>query len=147
MAGAPVERRVVAASAAFTALVNTLFICVGAQIPHTNAGVIVCLMGLIGLMNSLYLFQPLLKERSVRKYLVRQLALICGSVILYLAETWQGVLLLRHPTTISPLYTLDGLLMGVFAVGLARSWQLLGVRRYGLLGWLSPLHEEQAPTA
>jgi len=141
MAGAPVERKVVAASA-FTALVNTLFISIGAQIPRTNVGFMVCLMGLVGLLNTLYLVRPLLQERQGRAQLLRQLVLLGLGLGLYAAECWQGVSLVREPANAGPLYTLDGLLMGIFGVGLVRSWQLLGVRRYGFLGWLNPLHDQ-----
>jgi len=71
------------------------------------------------------------------------LVLIGVGLGLYVAECWQGVSLVREPANAGPLYTLDGLLMGIFAVGLVRSWQLLGVRRYGFLGWLNPLHDVQ----
>jgi hypothetical protein len=137
MAGAPVERRIVAASA-FTALVNALFISIGAQIPRTNAGPVVCGMGLIGLLNTLYLLRPLLQERPGLQRLLRQLVLIGISLTLYAAESWQGVQLLRQPSSAGALYTLDGLIMGILAVGLIRSWELLGVRRYGFLRWLVP---------
>jgi uncharacterized membrane protein len=142
MAGAPLERRVVAASA-FTALVNVFFISIGAQLPQANVGFFVCIMGLIGLLNTIYLLRPLMNERQRRENLFRQLVLVSVSLGLYLVETWQGVHLLRHPSNVGPVYTLGGLLMGVFAVGLIRSWQLLGVRRYGLLGWLNPLQDSQ----
>jgi hypothetical protein len=41
------------------------------------------------------------------------------------------------------------LLFAVYAVGLGRSWELLGARRDGPLAWLSPLQdvEEAAPSA
>ena len=50
----------------------------------------------------------------------------------------------RHPDSF---YGLTALLIAVYGIALLRAWQLLGARRYGLLGWLSPLHEsnEQKP--
>lgn len=36
---------------------------------------------------------------------------------------------------------LTWLLLAVYGIGLTRAWQLLGARRFGLMGWLSPLHE------
>jgi hypothetical protein len=33
----------------------------------------------------------------------------------------------------------------VYGIGLLRAWQLLGARRYGLLGWLSPVRESNEP--
>lgn len=39
------------------------------------------------------------------------------------------------------MYGLLSCLLGAFAIGLIRAWELLGVRRYGLLGWLNPLHD------
>jgi len=53
--------------------------------------------------------------------------------------------LARNPSSVGPLYTLDGLLMTIFGVGLIRAWQLLGVRQYGLFGgWLNPLRDAKA---
>jgi hypothetical protein len=140
MAGAPVQRQAVAASA-FTALVNAFFVSLGAEIPHTNLGYFVCAMGVLGLVNTLHVLRSLLAARLRWRGLLPGLALVVVSISLYGPEAWQGVLLVRFPDHTGPLYTVDGLLMGIFGIALIRSWQLLGVHRYGLLAWMNPLGE------
>jgi hypothetical protein len=49
---------------------------------------------------------------------------------------------LQHtPGAHAPLANLVGLLFAVFALGIARSWELLGSRQGGIFGWLSPLSD------
>jgi hypothetical protein len=33
------------------------------------------------------------------------------------------------------------ILLGIFALGLTRAWELLGAQRYGFAGWLNPLRD------
>ncbi len=72
----------------------------------------------------------------------------CGSScylwirILCRAATHDGAFPIR------PLYLLTGVMIGAYAFGLLRAWELLGVRRFGLTNWLiSPLRStnEKAP--
>jgi hypothetical protein len=144
MEGAPIERQAVAASA-FTALVNAFFIGVGAQIPHTNVGGFVVLFGGSGLLSTTALLRIMPRGGASWPRFVRGLVMVGISLGLYGAETWQGILLLRNPASVGPLYTLNGLLMGVFGLGLVHAWQLLGARRYGILGWLNPLNDLGSP--
>jgi hypothetical protein len=144
MQGAPVERQAVAASA-FTALVNAFFIAAGAQIPRTYIGGLVVLFGGIGLLSTAALLRPLLQVGATRPNQVRTLILVAVSLVMYLSETWQGILLLRTPSDVGSLYTLCGLLLGVIGLSLVRAWQLLGVRRYGILSWLNPLQDLGSP--
>jgi len=41
------------------------------------------------------------------------------------------------------------LLLGIYATGLTRAWQLLGAKRRGFLSWFSPLNDldEAGPVA
>jgi hypothetical protein len=135
---APIEQQAVAASA-FTTLANAFFIATGAQIPRLNVGIFAALLGLVGLFSTLSLLLVLLGSHPARQSLIRGLWLATASAGLYLVETWEGVRLIRHRSDVSALYVLDLALLGIFAVGLIRAWQLLGARRYGPLGWLSAL--------
>ncbi len=55
------------------------------------------------------------------------------------------ILLIKEPGNSGNFYGLTGLLLSVYGIGLLRAWQLLGARRYGLLGWFSPLRESNEP--
>ena len=146
-ASAPVERQAVAASA-FSALVNAFFISLGALLP-SNPSLIVLLMSTLGLLNSLYFIRPLLLDRLNWKNALRRSILIVISLVIYGYEFYFGAYLYNHPGDLNALYPLCGALLGVYAIGLTRSWQLLGARRYGLLSWLNPLQEinEKQPLA
>jgi len=81
--------------------------------------------------------------------MMRRLALVVLSVVIYGLQLRYALQLLGAPRQVGALYELVFLLFAVYAIGLGRSWELLGARREGLLAWLSPLHdvEEAAPSA
>jgi hypothetical protein len=143
----PVRQQV--ASGAFTALVNAFFISTSALIPHTNVGYITLIMGAIGLVNSLRLGGELIigqwrtpqATRARWAQALRVLVFVGVSLILYGYEVAFAVLLLLQPDAMSFVYTLTGLLLGVYGLGLVRVWELLGAPRTSLIGWLNPLVE------
>jgi hypothetical protein len=138
-ANAPIERQAMAASS-FTALLNAFFISFGALIPG-SIGPITLIMSTIGLINSLLLAWNLLKERERWQNVVRRIFLILVSIIIYGYEFYYAILIILQPDSVGNIYTLAALLLGVYGIGLTRAWQLLGARRFGLGGWLSPLRE------
>jgi hypothetical protein len=138
-ANAPIERQAMAASS-FTALLNAFFISFGALIPGSIAP-ITLIMSTIGLINSLLLAWNLLKERERWQNVVRRIFLILVSIIIYGYEFYYAILIILQPDSVGNIYTLAALLLGVYGIGLTRAWQLLGARRFGLGGWLSPLRE------
>lgn len=138
-ANAPIERRAMAASS-FTALLNAFFISFGALIPGL-IGSFTLVMSALGLTASSFLAWNLLKERERWQYIVRRVFLIVVSFILYGLEFYCAILITKEPGNVENFYTLAVLLITVYGIGLTRAWQLLGARRFGLLGWLSPLQE------
>ncbi|HEY1388900.1 MAG TPA: hypothetical protein VGF38_10180 [Ktedonobacterales bacterium] len=149
----PVRQRV--ASSAFTALVNAFFISTSALIPHTNVGYITLIMGGIGLLNSLRLageflvgyWRSSLASRLPWPVALRALAFVAVSLILYGYEVVLAVLLLIQPDAVGFVYTLTGILLGIYGLGLVRAWELLGAPRSSLVGWFNPLHESpETPT-
>ena len=72
---------------------------------------------------------------------VRRVFLILVSIIIYGYEFYFAILIILEPNSVGNIYTLAGLLLGVYGIGLTRAWQLLGARRFGLGTWLSPLLE------
>jgi hypothetical protein len=138
-ANAPIERQAMAASS-FTALLNAFFISLGALIPG-NVGLWTLIMSTLGLTTSSFLAWNLLKERERWHKVVRRLFLILVSFIIYGFEFYSAILIFKEPDNVGNFYVLAGLLVGVYGIGLTRAWQLLGARRFGLGGWLSPLRE------
>jgi hypothetical protein len=138
-ANAPIERQAMAASS-FTALLNAFFISFGALIPG-NLGLMTLIMSALGLTTNSLLTWKLLKERERWQNVVRRLFLILVSFIIYGFEFYNAILIFKEPNIVGNFYALAGLLLCVYGIGLTRAWQLLGARRFGLGGWLSPLRE------
>jgi len=139
-AQAPVERQAVAGSA-FTALMNAFFISLFALIPDFNIGFVIMPFSFICLLTSLIQAWRLLRRTNNWQSLLRRAFLVIISVALYGLEIWNAYLLFTNPSQVGYVYNLISFILGAFAIGLIRAWELLGVRRYGLFGWLNPLHD------
>jgi len=137
---APMERQAVAGGA-FTALMNAFFISLVALIPHINIGVVIVPFSGLCLVTSLIQSWQLLRLRKGWQSLLRRAFLVLLSVGLYGLELLNGWQILTAHSQAGMLYGLVSCLLGAFALGLIRAWELLGVHRYGLLGWLSPLRD------
>jgi hypothetical protein len=137
---APVERQVVAGTA-FTALLNAFFISLSALIPHFYIGFFILPFSFLCLITSLIQTWRLLKRTRNWQSLLRRAYLVLLSVTLYGLEMWNGYQLLTDPSQPGNVYGLISCLLGAFGLGLIRAWELLGVRRSGLLGWLNPLRD------
>lgn len=141
-AQAPMERQAVAGSA-FTALMNAFFISLFALIPNFNIGFVIMPFSAVCLLTILIQAWHLLRPRKSWPSLLRRAFLVSLSVALYGLELWNGFQLFTDPSQPGNVYGLISCLLGAFALGLIRAWELLGVRRYGLLGWLNPLRDVQ----
>jgi hypothetical protein len=144
MSGAPVERQAVATSA-YTALLNAFFLSLVALLPQINLGWAAFVLSMIGLANHFILGWNLLRHAQ-RRWLsmLRRATLIVAGCLLYSYELYNAILLLLSPTNATPISVLAPLLVGIYALGLARAWQLLGGRNYRLSDWLSPLHDTES---
>ena len=137
---APMERQAVTGSA-FTALINAFFISLFALIPHFNIGSAIVPFSSLCLVTSLIQAWHLLRLRKGWQSLLRRAFLVVLSFALYGLELVNGFQLLTAPSQVGIVFGLLWCLVGAFAVGLTRAWELLGAQRYGLLGWLSPLRD------
>jgi len=137
---APVERQAVAGSA-FTALINAFFVSLVALIPLLNIGTPIVPFICLCLVTTLIQAWQLLRLRKGWQSFLRRAFLVALSLVLYGLELLNALHLSFDPSQVGDLYGLIFLLVGVFALGLIRAWQLLGVHRYGLFGWLSPLRD------
>lgn len=139
---APMERQAVAGSA-FTALINAFFLSLVALVPHFNFGSIVVPFSCLCLVTTLIQARHLLLHPKNWQSLLRRLFLVLLSVGLYSLELVNGVQLLSALSTAQPaiIFELVWCIIGAFAIGLTRAWELLGAQRYGIMGWLSPLRD------
>ncbi|HEX7973768.1 MAG TPA: hypothetical protein VF498_05110 [Anaerolineales bacterium] len=133
---APLERQAKAITA-YVALLNPLIISLFALVPHQQIGIVVISMSSIGLLDSLALIMTLLQKAENPGAMIRRSLFILASFILYGYETYFAVLLLHSPTDGFALYALADLLIIISAFGVIRAWELVGIRQFHLLDWLS----------
>jgi hypothetical protein len=119
------------ASSAFFVLGNGLFISLGGLLPQLNLGLLLLIVGLSGLVNTLLLIVDLWQRG--RRELGQGFLLAAGSFAIYLGEALNGVGLLRHPGNAGGVDSVTYLLLLGYAIGLARAWELVGGRYYGLI--------------
>lgn len=141
---ASLERRVIANNT-FTAMLNAFFISFGALIPGVNLGDIAFIFGVIGFSNSIAMDWLLFKDAFTwqnirwRTLAGRVLNTLIG-LGLYGYECFTAIELIRSPTVSGYIEVTAATLLGIYAWGIVRAWELLGLRRFGLLnillGWL-----------
>lgn len=122
------------ALSAFTALANIFFISMASLIPHQPFGVEVTIVALPAVAQTLGLLRLLPHWRAVH-IVWRGLFLFLASGGVYFYEVAIGVQLWRSPGNLDALVSLLFLLLGAYAIGLGRAWELLGAPRSGLLSW------------
>ena len=149
---AEASRRAMALSS-FTALANIFFVSSGSLIPYLTFGIMVVVAGGVALSQTLSLLTLAGSWRREGAFF-RGLVLFLISAGLYAYQTVIGVQLLYSPSSPGLLTAIESLMLGIFAVGLARAWELLGAPHsrgaIGLLtGWLErragdrPAEEEE----
>lgn len=133
--GAEAEpRRQAQALSAFTALVNIFFISMTSLIPGVLLGLVVTPIAAVSLLQTLalLLMVPGLRAQGT---IFRGALLFLASVSVYAFELWLGIQLWTRPSTGMVIALLE-LLLGAYAIGLGRAWELLGAPRMGLLVYL-----------
>jgi hypothetical protein len=148
----PLRRGV--ASGAFAALVNAFFVSTWALLPLTNVGIIALIVGAASVLDSARFGAMLLGShwgqgdhpndhpatRGRWRGVLRVVGVVGLSLVLYGFECYLAVLLLLHPAVVSLVWALGTVVLGVYALGLVRAWELLGAPR-GLIMGLNPLDE------
>jgi len=134
---APIEARAVAASA-LTAFTNTLFVALDALIPGANLGTVVVIVAGFGLVSTLTLGLLLWRRRKSEEISRRAPFLFGGIAVLYGFQLRYGIALQDTPHDLSALRTSAAVILGLYAIGIARSWELLGARELGLLDAIRP---------
>ncbi|HYB02002.1 MAG TPA: hypothetical protein VED37_17405 [Ktedonobacteraceae bacterium] len=142
MRSAPRAWRAVAGGS-FFAFVNVFLISLSALITGFHLGWLVLVIGLLGIGNSLLLGLPLLrptpdwKEHS--SVLLANLVMVFYGLALYLAEVYFGIRLLLVPADALAVEGIAQVLLLLYALGLIRAWELLGIEQIGPRKWLNPL--------
>ena len=124
---APVERRALAANA-FFALLDAFFISMIALMPDTSIGPAAVTLGALGEAASLSLVWELIHHKGHRRRLLYRVGLLVVGLLLYGAELDYGIRLARAPGAVEYVRSIATLLLGLYALGIARAWQLVGGR-------------------
>jgi hypothetical protein len=121
----------VRAAAAFSALVNTMVIALFALLPSTDLGTVAIILSAVGLGTIVALIIALLREgrRITRGDLFMFLILL----VLYGLQLANSVQLEQTPHKVSLVVNQGDLAVCFFLFGIARAWQLVGARDFGLV--------------
>ena len=120
------------ALSAFTALSNVFFISMLALIPNVIFGLVVWIVSLPAAVQTVALLRHARRWRQTG-IVVRGLVLFLASAVIYGYEFALGIQLWRDPKSVGILINLLFVLVGAYAVGLGRAWELLGAPRNGLI--------------
>jgi hypothetical protein len=135
-ANASVERQVRAATS-YIALLNPLVISLFALIPHQQIGVVAIGMGLLGLLNTLGIALTVIRSAGPSGTRIRHSLFILGGFFLYGYECYFAIRLIKSPADNVSLYFLADLLIMISIFGVIRAWELIGMRQFHLLNWIS----------
>ena len=127
----------VRAGAAFSALVNTLVIALFALLPTTDLGTVGIILAAAGLGTTVALIFALAREdrRIGRADLVMFLILL----VLYGLQLANALELEHAPHKVGLVVNQGELAIAFFLFGIARSWQLVGAREFGLVTTLASM--------
>ena len=134
---APVMRQVQVASS-YSALLNPLLISLFALVPHATIGTITIIMSASGLVNTILMGTSLLQNALSWAKKLRSGLFILGSTVIFSFEIFYAIRLVITPGDLSALYDLTTLLVIIYLYGIARAWDLVGVRQFHLIELFTP---------
>jgi uncharacterized membrane protein len=131
--------RQVQVSSSYSALLNPLVISLLALLPHATINTITLIMSAIGLANTLIMGIFLLRDSRgwVKKWNSAFFLLV--GLVMFGFELFYAILLNIEPEDSATLYNLAILLVIIYLYGIARAWDLVGVRQFNMQEMLRPL--------
>jgi hypothetical protein len=141
--------RQVQVSSSYIALLNPLVISLMALLPRETIDTTTMTMSSLGLLTTIVMGIFLLRDsKSEVRKLWPVFSLLLG-LVMYGFEVFYGIRLDRAPGDSATLHNLATLLVLIYLYGIARAWDLVGVRQFHIRGVLSPLipeGREQSPS-
>ena len=129
----------VQAASSYSALLNPLIISLLAILPGATIGTITLMMSAIGLVNTLIMGILLIRDSGASVKKLRHAFFILTGLIVFGLEIFYGIQLDRVPGDSSTLYNLAILLVLIYIYGIARAWNLVGVRQFHIRDVLDSL--------
>jgi hypothetical protein len=123
------------ALSAFSALANIFFISLMSLVPDVRFGIVVTVVSIPAVLQTLALVGLARQWRSAG-LVARGVFLFLTSAAIYGYEFILGLQLWRVPTNKEALINLLLVLMGAYAIGLGRAWELLGAPRSGFIAYV-----------
>ena len=121
----------VRAAAAFSALVNTMVIALFALLPGTDLGTVAIILSAAGLGTTLALIIALAREG--KRIGGGDLSMFLVLLVLYGLQLANALRLEQEPHGVTLVVNQGDLAVGFFLFGIARAWQLVGARDFGLV--------------
>jgi hypothetical protein len=131
--------RQVQAASAYNALLNPLVISLFALMPHATIGNITLIMSVIGLASTLIMGISLLQDSRGWVKKLKNVFFILASMVIFGFEIFYAIQLAVTPGDIFALYNLLVLLVIIYLYGIARAWDLVGVRQFHIQEVFTPL--------
>jgi hypothetical protein len=131
--------RQVQVTSSYIALLNPLAISLIALLPRETIDTTTIIMSAIGLTSTIIMGIFLLRDsRGEVKKLLHVFFLLVG-LVMFSFEIFYGIRLDQAPGDSSALHNLAILLVLIYLYGIARAWNVVGVRQFQIQEVLSPL--------
>jgi hypothetical protein len=132
-------------------LANGFVVSSIALIPTINVGWVALVCGIWGDVAAPYLawrFAQFHRHGATRNapwlHLLRVASLSLLATVVYVIESLLGLRLILEPSDEAAFGWLAVIIIGIYTLGIARAWTLLGDPQYGWSGWLNPLQDMPA---
>ena len=139
-------RRQAQAVSAFSALANVFFISMTSLIPGVILGLVVTSVAIASSLQLLGLLIRVPPRRGTLAQTLRGAFLFLASAAIYGTELYLGIVLWSKPAEKAALTGLLEVLLGAYAIGLGRAWQLMGAPRIGLISFALDLIDRRTGT-
>jgi uncharacterized membrane protein YuzA (DUF378 family) len=130
--------RQVQVTSSYGALLNPLVISLLALLPHATIDTTTLTMSSLGLINTIVMGIFLLRAAKGEVRKLSHVFFILTGFVMYGFEIFYGIQLDREPGDSSALHNLSTLLVLIYIYGIARAWDLVGVRQFHIQDMLSP---------
>jgi len=131
--------RQVQIASSYGALLNPLIISLFALVPHATIGTVTLCLSLVGLVSTIVMGVNLFQDALSWGKKLRSALFIFASLVIFSFEIDYGIRLAVTPGDLSALYNLTTLLILIYLYGIARAWDLVGVRQFQLHDLFTPL--------
>jgi hypothetical protein len=131
--------RQVRSAAALLAFSNALAVSLFGLVPHNEIGYPAAVFGLVGLLFTLGGMRSILADPVARSRVPTQIGLVVLLLAAFGAEIVAGVSSIARPDGTVAIDVIGNVLAGLLLIGIARSWELVGDRDYGIVSSLLAL--------